>query len=66
MDNIKVSYRAINEVYCLLQAYLREEKIAGTYNADYIEEFVEQIHNILKHDIVDKGAKLEELEEDEQ
>ena len=45
----KVSYQAINEAYCLLNAYLREERIAANYNSEEIKEAVIFLSEILKH-----------------
>jgi len=45
----KVSYYAVNEAYCLLSAWLREEKIAADYNAEEIKEAIDFLAEILKH-----------------
>ena len=46
----KVSYPAVNEAYCLLTAYLREEgKIGAKYNKEDLAEFVKFLAEILKH-----------------
>lgn len=45
----KVSYYAINEAYCLLNAWLREEKIAADYNSEEIKEAVIFLSEILKN-----------------
>lgn len=45
----KISYQAVNEAYCLLSAYLREEKIAANYNRDEIKEAVVFLSEVLKH-----------------
>ena len=44
-----VSYHAVNEAYCLLMAYLREEKIGAKYNKEELKEFVHFVASILKH-----------------
>ena len=61
----KVSYFAVNEAYCLLSAYLREEKIAANYNSEEIKEAVEFLAEVLKHpenfkNVDRKSAKKEE------
>lgn len=63
MSNIRVTYRAINEVYCMLQAYLREGKLNGKYENEVIEEFVEQLHTILKMQPPVESADIEEVAE---
>ncbi|NDB60755.1 hypothetical protein EB001_20265 [bacterium] len=45
----KISYPACNEAYCLLTAYLREEKIGAKYNKEDLNEFVHFLAEILKH-----------------
>lgn len=46
----KVSYDAVNEAYCLLTSYIREEgKIGNKYNADHLKGFVDFLAEILKH-----------------
>ena len=46
----KVGYPAVNEAYCLLTAYLREEgKVGAKYNKEDIQEFVTFLADILKH-----------------
>ena len=46
----KVGYPAVNEAYCLLSAYLREEgKVGAKYNKDELKEFVSFLAEILKH-----------------
>lgn len=66
----KVSYYAINEAYCLLNAYIREEKIAANYNSEEIKEAVEFLAEILKNpknfvDVDRKSAKIEKQFEEE-
>lgn len=68
----KVSYFAVNEAYCLLSAYLREEKIAANYNSEEIQEAVEFLAEILKHpenfksvDRKSKKVEPEVVEEEE-
>lgn len=60
----KLSYPAANETYCLLTAYLREEKIAGTYDKESITEFVNFLASILKQSEnfvgVDRKKKLDD------
>lgn len=67
----KISYYAVNEAYCLLGAYLREEKIAANYNIEEIKEAVDFLATILKHpenfkevDRKFKKAKIEKPEEE--
>lgn len=45
----KISYHAANEAYCLVMAYIREEKIAATYDKENLQEFVHFLAEILKH-----------------
>jgi hypothetical protein len=46
----RVSYPSVNEAYCLLTAYLREEgKIGAKYDKEQIQEFVQFLAGILKH-----------------
>lgn len=44
-----ISHDSCNEAYCLITAYLREERIAGTYNSEHLKEFVGFLHDILKN-----------------
>lgn len=45
----KVTYDAINQAYCLLTAWLREEKIVADYNTRDIADCVMFLAEILKH-----------------
>lgn len=46
----KVSYDAVNEAYCLLTSYIREEgKIGAKYNQEQLEKFVVFLAEILKN-----------------
>ena len=45
----KLTYTAANEAYCLVSAYIREEKIAANYNKDDLKEFIIFMSEILKH-----------------
>ena len=46
----KLSHDAAREAYVLLTAYIREEgKIADTYDANRLKEFVEFLADILKN-----------------
>lgn len=45
----KLTYPAANEAYCLLTAYLREEKIGAKYNKEDLNEFIHFLAEILKH-----------------
>ena len=46
----KVSYDAVNEAYCLLSSYIREEgKVGAKYNTEYLQELVVFLADILKH-----------------
>ena len=45
----KISYTAVNEAYCLLTAWMREERIAANYNREEIAECVKFLAEILKH-----------------
>ena len=46
----KVTYDAVNEAYCLLTAYIREEgKIGAKYNTEDLSVFVKFLSEILKH-----------------
>lgn len=64
----KLSYPAANEAYCLLMAYIREEKIAANYNKEDLTEFVNFLATILKHPEnfvgVDRKRKLDESSEE--
>jgi hypothetical protein len=67
----KVSYYAVNEAYCLLSAWLREEKIAADYNPEEIKEAIDFLAEILKHpenfkSVDRKSVKVKpEVEEEE-
>ena len=46
----KVSYASVNEAYCLVTAYLREEgKLGAKYNKEDLQDFVNFLAEILKH-----------------
>ena len=46
----RVTYDAVNEAYCLLTAYIREEgKIGAKYNTEELSKFVKFLSEILKH-----------------
>ena len=46
----KVSYDAVNEAYCLLSSYIREEgKVGAKYNTEHLQELVVFLADILKH-----------------
>ena len=46
----RVSYDAVNEAYCFLSSYIREEgKIGAKYNTDHIQELVLFLAEIMKH-----------------
>ena len=46
----KVTYDAVNEAYCLLTAYIREEGTLGAkYDKEYLNQFVMFLANVLKH-----------------
>ena len=46
----KVEYPAVNEAYCLLTAYIREEgKIGAKYDKEELKAFCEFLAEILKH-----------------
>ena len=45
----RVTYDAVNEAYCLLMAYIREEKIGAKYNKAELKEFANFMAAILKH-----------------
>ena len=46
----KVSYPAVNEAYCLLSAYIREDgKLGASYSKDELLEFCKFLAEILKH-----------------
>ena len=46
----KVSYDAVNEAYCLLSSYIREEgKVGAKYNIEHLQELVVFLADILKH-----------------
>lgn len=46
----KVSYDSVNEAYCLLTSYIREEgKIGTKYNQEHLQNFVVFLAEILKH-----------------
>lgn len=44
----KVSHGAISEAYCLLNAFLREEKIAADYDFERLKEAIVFLADILK------------------
>jgi hypothetical protein len=46
----KVSYDSVNEAYCLLTSYIREDGKLGTkYNQENLQNFVVFLAEILKH-----------------
>jgi hypothetical protein len=46
----KVSYNAVNEAYCLISAYIREEgKIGAKYDKEDLAVFIDFLAEILKH-----------------
>lgn len=46
----RVSYDSVNEAYCLLTSYIREEgKVGAKYNAEHLKGFVDFLSEILKH-----------------
>ena len=45
----KISYAAATEAYCLLTAYIREEKVAATYKKEDLQEFASFLSEIIKH-----------------
>jgi len=45
----KVSHGAISEAYCLLNAFMREEKIAADYDFEKLKEAIVFLADILKH-----------------
>ena len=46
----RISHEACNEAYCLLSAYIREEKIKdGIYDVDKIKTFALFLADILKY-----------------
>lgn len=59
----RVSYHAVNEAYCLLSAWLREEKIAADYNAEEIKEAVSFLADVLKHPENFKGVDRKSTKE---
>lgn len=61
MSVIKVKYGPINEVYCMLQAYLREGKVMAKYDTDLVEEFMNQLHLVLKTKPPISEAVIEEV-----
>lgn len=46
----KVTYDAVNEAYCLISSYIREEgKLGAKYDRDELLVFVKFLSEILKH-----------------
>ena len=46
----KVSYDAVNEAYCLLASYIREEgKVGAKYDLEHLQELTTFLAEILKH-----------------
>lgn len=46
----RVTYDAVNEAYCLISAYIREEgKVGAKYNREDLAVFVKFLSDILKH-----------------
>lgn len=46
----KVSYDAVNEAYCLLTSYIREDgKIGAKYDKNSLTDFCHFLSEILKH-----------------
>lgn len=43
------SYESCNEAYCLIMAYIREDKVLAKYNKEHLKEFAEVIHKMLKN-----------------
>lgn len=58
-----LTHDAANEAYCLIMSYLREDKIAGTYNKDHLKEFSQFLHDILKNP---KNFRVQVNPEDEE
>ena len=52
---------AANEAYCLIMAYLREEKIGATYNKECLQDFVHFLHDILKDPNNFQPVEVEEV-----
>ncbi len=44
-----ISYDAVNEAYCLLSSWLREEQILADYNKEKVLECARFLAEILKH-----------------
>ena len=43
-------FRSVNEAYCLLSSYIREEgKVGAKYNTEHLQELVVFLADILKH-----------------
>ena len=61
---LKLSENSINEAYCLISAYLREDKIGATYNKDYLQDFIHVLHDILKNDTLFAPVVLDKPEEE--
>jgi len=45
----KITYTAANEAYCLVSAYIREEKIAANYDKEDLKVFINFMAEILRH-----------------
>jgi hypothetical protein len=59
----KVSYDAVNEAYCLLTSYIREEgKIGAKYDPEHLKSFVVFLASILKHP--ENFVEVEEAEQE--
>lgn len=62
-----LSYSAAYEAYCLLTAYIREDKVGANYNKVNLTEFSKFLAEIIKHPEnfteLDAGI-VEELEND--
>jgi len=60
----KLKYPAANEAYCLITAYLREEKIGARYNKEDLLEFANFLAEILRHPENFIGVDRKKKEED--
>ena len=50
VDSAAVTYAAVNEAYCLISAYVREDGTIGAkYDKDELKVFIDFLASILKH-----------------
>ena len=49
MNIEELGHEAVNEVYTLVSAYIREERIAATYNVETLKKVQQYLADVLKN-----------------